>query len=122
MTDDLTRAAHTLTEVLVRENAALEAFDVQAAGRLLEDKRSAAEALSAAHAAAPAGKPGDAIARLRDAARENQTLLERAISVQTRVIGIVARAAGSRDAPRYGSDGGPRAEPRACPMSLWARA
>jgi hypothetical protein len=121
MTEDLIEAARRLTGVLANENAALGAFDIRAATQLLDEKRGAAEAFVAASGDAVAGC-GDALGELLDAARANRLLLERAIAVQARVIGIVARAVPRAVASGYGADGGLRGAHRTPPITLSARA
>ena len=112
MTEDLAAAAVRLAEVLAAENAALAALDLPRAGAMLAAKTRAADAFVAAQQAFRGPFPGaGAVApvRLRALAAENQRLLERAITVQGRVIGIIARALprALRDpaATRYGAQG-----------------
>src|ERR1035441_5457392 len=95
MTEDLTAAAVRLTEVLAAENAALAAVDLPRAGAMLAEKTRAADAFVAARAAshgALSGARPAMLERLRDLVEENQRLLDVAIKVQGRVIGIIARA------------------------------
>ncbi len=128
MIEDLATAAARLAEVLAAENAALAALDLPRAGAMLAEKTSAADAFIAAHRAfhRSAGDAGAvAPVRLRALAAENQLLLERAITVQGRVIGIIARALprALRDpaATRYGAQG--RAAPaRPAAVAVSARA
>jgi hypothetical protein len=127
MTETLVTAAARLAAVLARENDALAALDLPAAAGLVAEKRAATEALERSQAGMPAvaRDPGLAAAaeRLRALAEENRRLLERAIAVQGRVIGIIARAASQAVAlPGYGA-GGDRTRPRQGPaMALSARA
>ncbi len=103
MTEDLATAAARLAAVLEAENAALAALDLPRAGAMLAAKTRAAEAFVAAQGVARGmsqgpsqeGSPGAGAVppqRLRALLHENQRLLERAIAVQGRVIGIIARA------------------------------
>ncbi len=82
-------AAERLAEALQRENAALAALELAAVGPLLEEKIAAL----AAFTASPPPQARAVVMRLRDLAAENRQLLERAILVQGRVIGTIARAA-----------------------------
>lgn len=95
-----TEAASRLEAILLAENAALERHDATAAAALLDDKLAAAAAL------ATEGLSPDAGERLRALAVENGRLLERAIDVQGRIIGMVARAAqAAPGVARYGAKG-----------------
>ena len=116
MTDDFTTAADRLAEVLATENAALAELDLPRAGAMLAAKTTAADAFVAAHAAFqrdPQGAvPGTrllGLERLRALVEEYQLRLATAIKVQSRVIGIIARALprAMHDpaASRYGAQG-----------------
>jgi len=101
------RALDTLAEILRQENAALEAMDIAAAGRLLAPKHAAADALAEAWRAAdadPASLTGlQELGRLAD---QNRLLLTRAMRVQRRVLDLVARAArNAQPQSRYGAAG-----------------
>jgi flagellar biosynthesis/type III secretory pathway chaperone len=148
MTEQLARAAAVLAEVLAAENAALAALDFPRVGALLAAKNSAAEAFAAAHAAtqATAQRTGQrtgqrigqtttpnrtpslaatALHRLRALVLENQRLLEAAIKVQGRVIGVIAHAVTKALRPpttlRYGAHGRATASrPSACTLSARA--
>lgn len=105
MTPDLNRAAEQLAAILVRENAALAALDLRGAAAMLADKQQAAAAFAAA---LPGARPPSAeLARLlRDLAHENRERLELAVTIQRRIIGIIARAVrATAPAPRYGATG-----------------
>lgn len=126
----LTTATMRLADIIERENTALRAFDLAAAGTLLAEKNAAADAFVAAQSmnAALIGldrrEIGTLANRLRQLAAENKTLLEQAIAVQGRVIGIVAlvgRSTLARAAPRYGASGRPAEAPPAA-FALSARA
>ena len=127
MSDTLLAATLAMADMLAAENAALATLDLPAAATLLNAKRQATAAFSHAHAEA-AGPRGSAMmaaaARLRAAAEENRRLLERAIDVQGRVIGLFARAiprAAAQGQARYGADGGLRpARARAVSLSRGA--
>jgi hypothetical protein len=103
----LALAAAQLTEALTAENAALLALDLGAAAALLERKQAAAAAFTEARKKGPPPPRLRPVAeRLRDLADENRRLLERAIAVQTRVLGLLAGAARANNpAPRYGRSG-----------------
>ncbi len=107
-THTLIDAAVRLADILTAENAALVAMDLAGAAKLLEEKQAATANLSAAQAAtlfAPAGMR-EVAGRLNDLADENRRLLERAIAVQKRVLGTVARAAQTANPqPQYGPGG-----------------
>lgn len=106
MTQALTEAATALAETLAHENAALAALDLGAAAALLAHKQAAATAFAQAQADAPPIADQLPLAvRLRDLADENRRLLEHAIRVQGRVLGMLARALGKPSAPRYGATG-----------------
>jgi hypothetical protein len=136
MTPELIAAAVRLADTITRENAALTALDLAGAAGMLAEKNEAADAFTAAQAIAarlgpvwlPGWQRGEAkqlAARLRALAQENKRLLEHAIAVQGRVIGMVARAAAEADTaqtgPRYSARGGPPAA-RPAAMALSARA
>lgn len=112
MTEDLATAAARLAEVLAAENAALAALDLPRAGAMLAEKTRAADAYIAAEQASRGNIStlgATALARLRTQVAENQRLLQQAVTVQGRVIGIIARAVSRalRDpaATRYGAQG-----------------
>ncbi len=129
MTHVATTAAEALSAALTAENAALDRLDFAAAGALVAAKSAAAAALLAAtQAPAPVGAARDAAlaaARRLDAlAAENKRLLERAMDVQARVIGLISRAAADQPGPGargYGA-AGVAVRARARPMALVARA
>jgi hypothetical protein len=120
MTEDFTAAADRLAEVLAAENAALAAVDLRRAGAMLAEKTSAAAAFVAAKAARHKASHGAshgawssarpvALERLHDLVEENQRLLDIAIKVQGRVLGVIARALPRAlhdpAASRYGAQG-----------------
>jgi|tagenome__1003787_1003787.scaffolds.fasta_scaffold20704560_1 hypothetical protein len=88
-------AASRLAGVLAQENAALQRMDLPAAAALVPAKEAALAEMArdtplSSNALSPAvlalGQ------RLADLAEENRILLERAIGVQTRIVGMIARA------------------------------
>ena len=100
-------AVERLAGVLARENAALAALDMAEVALCLPEKTAALAALVDARTgdATPAAARA-AVARARALMAENRTLLERAMMVQNRIIGLIAgamrAAAGGRG---YRSDG-----------------
>lgn len=94
----MTDVAENLADILERENTALAAMDLRAAGDLLAAKAVAIEALAAA---GQDTVQSSSVRRLGELARANQRLLRRAMTAQERVIGIVVRAA-SQAEPVYG--------------------
>ena len=120
MTKDLITAGTRLAETLETENAALAALDLPRAAGMLADKRSAVAEFDAVRTAAAPSEAAQRMARrLQGLAMENKRLLERAIAVQGRVIGVVARAATAATEPAgYGPDRGRRP----APMAFSARA
>ncbi len=136
MTQALIDAAEQLVDALAAENVALDAMDFPAAAALLDRKAAAAAAFTAAQlAAGAAGKAGAAttpalLERAQELGRAlealagaNRTLLERAMTVQGRVIGIVAGAARqATPMPGYGMGGRPVPAGRAAAYALVARA
>ncbi len=108
MTKDLITAGTRLAETLEAENAALAALDLPRAAGMLADKRSAVAEFAAARTAPAPSEAAERMARrLQALAMENKRLLERAIAVQGRVIGVIARAATASAEPAgYGPDRG----------------
>lgn len=106
---DLLNATVDLASALAEENAALRVMNLPAAVALLERKQAATTAFDAARKQAPAAASAglrEAASKLADQAAENRRLLERAIHVQTRVLGVIAGAArAANPAPRYGRSG-----------------
>lgn len=124
MNDNLADAGERLADLLERENDALKQLDFAAAVALLPAKEAALIALTKHPRPATVSEPMVALGqRLVALAKENQTLLERAIAVQTRVVRIVARA---YTAPpvvaRYGNHGAPALSHRAAAIALFTRA
>jgi hypothetical protein len=114
-------AAQRLVDVLTAENAALKGLDFPAAIALVPAKEAALAELTGVPAA-PVQQP-ELAQRLAGLAAENQVLLERAISVQTRIVRIVARAAAPPPAvTRYNGHGGRTASDRAGALAVWTRA
>lgn len=133
MMDSLILAGHRLAEALRVENEALAKLDLSRAATLASHKIAASDAFAAAFAAqakhglAPEGPVRQAAAvltrRLEELGRENRLLLERAVSLQSRVIETIAGAA----LPRMGTQGyapaGTRAHGQRPPaLALSARA
>jgi hypothetical protein len=128
MSERLAAAAARLADVLARENVALAALDLRRAGALLQEKRDAAQAFADAQTAvvlvtaAQRGRLVGPADRLRTLASENSRLLEHALVVQTRVIGIVARAGQALTPARGYRATGRLADNRAAPCALSSRA
>jgi hypothetical protein len=120
MTKDLITAGTRLAETLESENAALAALDLQRAAGMLADKQSAVAEFDVARTAPVLSEAAQRMARrLQGLAMENKRLLERAIAVQGRVIGVIARAAtAATEPPGYG----PARGRRPAPMAFSARA
>ena len=128
--NELIAAAMSLADIIGQENHALRAMDLARACALLEDKNAAADRFIAAQ---PIGTQAGGLdqgavltvaARLQELAAENRILLERAMAVQGRLIGIVTEAgrlAAAREPPRYGPHGRPTAA-LSVPLALSARA
>ena len=117
MSKDPIAAGATLSATLEAENAALATLDLPRAAAMVADKQRAIADLAAAEAPAPNPAAERMARRLRSLALENKRLLERAIAVQGRVIGIVAQATVASP-EGYGS---PRKQ-RPAPVALSARA
>jgi hypothetical protein len=126
MTDRL-EAVIRLAEVLRRENAALDVLDLGAAAGCLPDKQAALSALATAtgHDASAQVPPAliQAVRDLQSLAERNRRLLESAMAVQGRVIGLVAQAASRAMAhPRYGAGPGRGPSGRPPAFAVAARA
>jgi hypothetical protein len=105
MSNDLITAGALLSDALEAENAALTALDLPRAAGMLADKQRAVAGLAAVQTAPAPHQAADRMARrLRALAVENKRLLERAIAVQGRVIGVIARDSAATAAPTgYGA-------------------
>jgi hypothetical protein len=129
MSEDLVANVVRLADVLRRENSALAALDLARAASMLAEKRMAADALSVAQSmsgslggASDRPKLLDAASELKELATENRVLLERAMAVQSRVIGVMVRAAPPAPTPRYEPTGVLRRTGRPIAFTLSARA
>ena len=127
MSTQLIDTVTDLADTLARENAALDALDLSGAVAMLPEKRRALTVLTDTKSIVlrPDLRPAMEVAlrRLRDLAAENRRLLSHALTVQSRVIEIVAGALPRPEtAGRYGAPGAriPAARPAA--WSLVARA
>jgi hypothetical protein len=122
MTADPTKAAAELADVLARENAALQRLDFPAVVSLLPAKEAAFAELAKREIQQLPPEAAVLGRRLMTLASENRTLLERAITVQTRIVGIVAQVARQEKHKSY-SPKGQRLQPARPPaMTLSARA
>jgi hypothetical protein len=124
MTDDLLEAAQRLADVLAEENEALKRLDFPSAMALLPAKDAALADLTRQPRPSPPPLPLAALGRrLGGLAVENQTLLERAIAVQTRIVRIVARAYAQPPAvARYNGYAGRAPSHRTAALALSTRA
>jgi hypothetical protein len=127
MSQALIAAANQLADTLAAENAALAALDLPRAGAMLADKQSAVAGFLAACEAQDAAT-WNAVTepmarRLQALSQENRALLERALAVQSRVIGVIARAAAPAVAPSgYCARGAGGHATRPAAFALCARA
>ena len=127
MSTELIAATDRLVDALTQENAALTALDLPRAAGMLADKQRALEAFTTAQTAGLRTESRAEIEplarRLQALAEQNRVLLERSIAVQSRVIGVIARAA-SRTvaAPCYGACGGIARAGRPAAFAYSARA
>ena len=126
MTHALIDATERLADTLARENAALDALDVAGAAVLLPAKRTALAALAEADALSippeHRGLMADAVRRLQAVAAENRRLLQRALTVQGRVIEVIVGALPREEpAGRYTRPTAYARAPRSPAWSLAAR-
>jgi flagellar biosynthesis/type III secretory pathway chaperone len=127
MTRTVIDAADQLSALLEQENAALQRMDIPSATALVEAKQQAiAELVAARGQATPtdAAEIQASTQRLSDLAAANRSLLERAMLVQDRILGMIATAL-PRASGREGGYGaaGRNVTPNALPpMALSARA
>jgi hypothetical protein len=128
MTPELIEAAINLADLLEAENAALTALDLPRAAGMLAAKNAAVATFREAQARARTTPVSRKVAeevgqKLGAAAEANRKLLERAITVQGRVLETIARAARTHTAPpQYGRRGRPMATSRPGAISLSASA
>ncbi len=122
MTGDRLQLAAALADVLAQENEALQRMDLAAAVALLPAKEAAVGAFSAAVGPGAGAAPPAAAAalgrRLMTLVADNRVLLERAITVQTRIVGIVVKAARPAAPCSYGAKGEQGAAPKAVALAL----
>lgn len=117
MTSGLFEAVTVLAGVLTEENEALKRLDFAAATALVPAKEAALSGVTQGRTPLPATGHTPALAalsrRVNNLAAENRQLLERAIAVQTRIVGIVARAGTPPSASGpYAPPNGYRTQPR----------
>jgi hypothetical protein len=117
-------AAHRLAELLAQENEALKRHDYAAAVAFVPAKEAALAELTKQPRVSTLQPPLAALARLLETlATENQALLERAITVQTRIVRIVARACAPPQATaRYASPRGRAPSHHTAALALSTRA
>jgi hypothetical protein len=121
MIDQHREAAQRLADLLARENAALRRLDFLAAVALVPAKEAALAELEKL----PQGSTSQSGLgqRLSALAMDNQSLLERAIAVQTRIVRIVARASAPvATATRYNGYGGRAPKTRAAALAVSTKA
>jgi hypothetical protein len=131
MMDTLILAGQRLADALRAENEALAALDLSRAATLASSKIAASDAFAAAYAAQtkhgspPAGEVRAAAEilarRIDELGRENKRLLERAVSLQSRVIETIAGAAMPKAAPPGYAALGRMTQNRAPALALSAR-
>jgi hypothetical protein len=118
MMESLLTAGQRLTDALLAENGALAALDLPCAAGLATAKMQAADAFAAAFATMRKlgirvegpyrQRAADLTDRLQQLTEDNRRLLERAISIQSRVIETIAGAALPRQGgSAYGAAGRP---------------
>ncbi|MFT8245679.1 hypothetical protein [Roseomonas sp. BN140053] len=133
MMQSLIQAGTQLAEALGAENEALSRLDLLRATQLADAKIRASDAFAAAftaatrtgaRAAGPERSRAEALStHLRELSAENRRLLERAITLQSRVIETIATAALPRAQPTTYGSAGLRRSPRLTPaLTLTARA
>jgi hypothetical protein len=120
MTQDLVDAANVLAKVLERENAALSRLDFAAAVTLGQAKEAALSGMTKAGSALPSADrsvlPPALGKHMRRLVAENRKLLERAITIQTRIVGIIVRA-GAPPAPEQYVAGGLKGQRHRAPAT-----
>jgi hypothetical protein len=126
MTSSLIETISGLADTIARENDALDALDLSGAVAVLADKKRALDLLAGAETApvSPELRPTMEVAlrRLRDLASQNRALLQRALTVQGRVIEIVAGALPRpQTAGRYSPPGARLPPARAMAWSMSTR-
>nr|WP_321984405.1 hypothetical protein [uncultured Lichenicoccus sp.] len=121
-------ASNHLLDVLDKENAALRRLDLPAATAMVAVKQDALTRFEAARPPTPPA-PGSShalkgvAARLQAAIEENRKLLERAMTVQGRIMSLLAKAAREQvPEQRYGSQGSYRSDRSDQPFALNSRA
>ena len=122
----LQHAVTQMTDILIRENAALAATDFARAGEILAEKQLCAATLAQAFRVADADSSAspDSLRTLANLADDNRRLLLVALRVQRRVLELVARAARTATAQNptsYAKTGSARGTRRA-PNNLLTRA
>jgi hypothetical protein len=123
MTQQLLDAANDLAQLLESENAALTRLDFPVAVALAQSKETALLRLTENFSAVPAQEqdslPPVLGKRMQRLLAENRRLLERAITIQTRVVGIVIGAAAPPPvAEQYAAAGSKRRRRRAAAAAL----
>jgi flagellar biosynthesis/type III secretory pathway chaperone len=120
-------AAQALANIIAQENEALQRLDFLAAAKFLPAKEAALARLTQdGPVESVTDRAPHVIAlgqHLTTLAEENRTLLERAITVQTRIVGIILRSVADAAQPgNYSADGRVTTQRRSCAVALSARA
>ncbi len=102
---DWTQAATALAGILEAENIALRAVDFNAAIALLPAKRAAIQTIESIPPDGPRQALSALVGKLDRLAAENRDLLSRSIMVQSRLLGIIGKAARAAFVFGYGSNG-----------------
>jgi hypothetical protein len=123
MSNNLVDAIQRLIDLLKRENEALKRLDFSSVVALMPLKESAlADLVIMPKARAFEPSLAALCQHLNELALENQMQLQRAITVQTRIIRIVARASAPPPTMRYGDHGRRLPSYRVGPIALSTRA
>ena len=119
MTGEFATAAQRLADVLEQENEALKRHDFPSATLLLAAKDAAVADLAKQPSPVATDPLASLMRHVMALANENQTLLERALTVQTRIIRIVARACAPPPASmQYNTHGSKPSPSRAAALAV----
>jgi hypothetical protein len=102
---DWTQAANALAGILEAENTALRASDFTTAIALLPAKRAAIQTIESLAPPGPRQALSALVGNLDRLAAENRDLLSRSITIQSQLLGIIAKATRTAFAFGYGSSG-----------------
>lgn len=119
MSAEFVTAAQRLVDILEQENDALKRHDFPSATLLLAAKDAAVADLAKQPSPVATDPLATLMRHVTALANENQSLLERALTVQTRIIRIVARAcAPPPAATQYNTHGSRPASHRAAALAV----